>query len=324
MKITVTGGTGFIGSHVVEALALRGHEVTCLVRNPARTNELSGLPLRFVYGSLDSSRALTDLIDGQEAVVHVAGLTKAPSLQEYVRVNVGGTESLVSAIRGNGACLRRLVFFSSAEAMGPSPGGHPLTEDVSPQPFSAYGKSKIMAENCLDRLQGRVPITIVRPPAVYGPRDRDLAILFRLVSRGLLPVVIPSPAYSVVYVKNLAAGICLAIEQPRDGVRSFFFTDGPATSWSNFGGMIASALGRKPLKLRVPLFAVRAAAFAAGLLDSATGKTGILSRDKIREMGGFWVVSDERARRELGYRPLFSTEQGIAETARWYRNRGWL
>ncbi len=324
MKIAVTGATGFIGSHLVEALVGRGHEVTCLARNPERTAELSGLSVRFVYGSLDSPRALEDLVEGQEAVVHVAGITKAPNLQEYIRVNVGGTESLIAAIRGNGSDLRRLVFFSSAEAMGPSPRGLPLTEDVVPQPFSAYGKSKIMAENCLDTLRGRVPITIIRPPTVYGPRDRDLVILFRLVSRGLLPTVIPSPAYSVVYVKNLAQGICQAIERPQDGVRRYFFTDGPASSWLEFGGMIARTLGSNPLTLRVPKFALRAVAFAAGIFNAVTGKAGILSRDKIRELAGSWVVSDERARQELGYLPSFSTEQGITETVGWYRNRGWL
>jgi nucleoside-diphosphate-sugar epimerase len=324
MKIAVTGATGFIGSHLVEALVGRGHEVTCLARDPEKIRELSGLPVRFVHGSLDSPRALADLIDGQDAVVHVAGLTKAPSLQEYIRVNVGGTESLVSAIRGNCVHLRRFVFFSSSEAMGPSPGGLPLTEDVEPRPFSAYGKSKVMAERSLVNLERRVPVTIIRPPAVYGPRDRDFAIFFRMVSRGLQPVVSPSPAFSVVYVKNLVAGICLAIERPQDGVRSYFFTDGPASSWLDFGGMIAAALGRRPLKLRVPLFAMRAVAFAAGVAGALTGKAGILSRDKIREMGGSWVVSDERARRELGYLPAFSTQQGIAETAWWYRNKGWL
>ena len=157
MKIAVTGATGFIGSHLVEALVGRGHEVTCLARSPEKTSELSGLPLRFVYGSLDEPRALAGLVDDQEAVLHVAGLTKAPNLQEYVRVNVAGTENLLCAIRGNGAHLRRFLFFSSAEAMGPSPGGLPLTEEADPRPFSAYGKSKIMAEKCLDSLSGRLP-----------------------------------------------------------------------------------------------------------------------------------------------------------------------
>ncbi len=324
MKIAVTGATGFIGSHVVEALVARGHDVTCLARSPERTRELSRLPVRFVFGSLDSPRALAELVDDQEAVVHVAGLTKASSMQEYIRVNVGGTENLVSAIRGNGAHLRKLVFFSSAEAMGPSPSGRPLTEDVVPRPLSAYGKSKIMAEELLGSLRGRLPVTIIRPPAVYGPRDRDLAILFRMVARGLLPTVIPSPVYSVLYVKNLAQGICLAVERPQDDMCRYFFTDGPAASWTDFGGMIAHALDRRPVTLGVPQFALRVVAFAAGIFNAITGKAGILSQDKIRELGGSWVVSDERARRELGYLPSFSTAQGIAETVGWYRNRGWL
>lgn len=324
MKIAVTGATGFIGSHLVEALVGKGHEVTCLARSSERAQGLGGLPVRFVFGSLDSSHALACLVDGQEAVVHVAGLTKAPNLQEYVRVNVGGTENLVSVIRENGAHIRRFLFFSSSETMGPSPGGVAFTEEARPRPFSAYGKSKVMAEECLVGLSTHVPVTVVRPPGVYGPRDKDFAILFRLVSRGVQPVVSPSPVFSVVYVKNLAAGICCAIERPHEGMRSYFFTDGPATSWLDFGEMIAQALGRRTFKLRVPLLAVRGVAFIAGLLNSFTGKNGILSREKIQEMGGSWVVSDERARRELGYRPAFSTEQGIVETASWYRSQGWL
>jgi nucleoside-diphosphate-sugar epimerase len=324
MKIAVTGATGFIGSHLVEAFVGKGHEVTCLARSPEKAQDLSTLSVRFIYGTLDSRDALACLVDGQEAVVHVAGLTKAPSLREYIRVNVEGTENLVSVIRSNGTHVRRFVFFSSSETMGPSPGGLPLNEEAGLKPFSAYGKSKVMAEECLGNLSTHVPVTVVRPPAVYGPRDRDFAILFRLVSRGLQPVVSPSPVFSVVYVKNLVAGICSAIERPHEGLRSYFFTDGPASSWFDFGEMIARALGRRAMKLRVPLFTIQGVAFIAGLLNSLTGNTGILSSEKIREMGGSWVVSDERARRELDYLPAFSTEQGVSETARWYRSQGWL
>jgi nucleoside-diphosphate-sugar epimerase len=325
MKIGVTGATGFIGSHLVEELVCRGHEVTCLARTPDRTRGLSGLRVRFIYGSMDSPPALASLVDCQEAVVHVAGLTKAPTPEEYVRVNVGGTENLLSVIRDQGGCLRRFVYFSSAEAMGPSVRGRPLTEEESLHPFSAYGKSKLMAEQRLADLGQRIPVTIVRPPGVYGPRDRDFAILFRLVSRGLLPVVSPSPAFSVVYVKNLVAGICLAIERPQQiGLRSYFFTDGPAISWLDFGETVARALGKRPLKLKVPLTVVRAIAAVAGVFSALGGRSSILSRDKIHEMTGSWVFSDERARRELDYKPAFSTEQGVRETAAWYRAQGWL
>lgn len=323
MRIAITGATGFIGSHLVEALSARGHEVTCLARSPERARVLDGLPVRFVQGNLDSPDALARLVEGQETVIHIAGLTKAANLEEYTRVNVGGTERLLSAIRAAGSGLGRFVLFSSSETMGSSPGGMPLTEEIDQKPFSAYAKSKVMAEKCLDGLHGTFPVTVIRP-AVYGPRDRDFAILFRMVSRGLQPVVHPSPSFSVVYVKNLVAGICLALERPQKGLRSYFFTDGPAVSWLEFGCLIARALGKKPFQLKVPQVVIRAIARAAGLVTAVTGKSGILSRDKIEEMIGSWVVSDERARQELGYRPLYSTEQGVAETASWYRERGWL
>ncbi len=324
MRIAVTGATGFIGSHVVEALCARGHEVVCLARNPEKARVLDGLALRVVYGDLDSPEALASLVKGQDAVIHLAGLTKAPRLDEFVRVNVGGTERLIEAIRRSCPDLGRLVYFSSAETMGPSPGGSALTEDVAPKPFSAYAKSKVMAEKCLDGIRDKVAVTIVRPPAVYGPRDRDVAILFRLLSRGLQPVVSPTPVFSVIYVKNLAEGICKAIESPLRGARSYFFTDGAPWSWFDFGCLIARALGKKPLQLRIPLFVVRAIAHAAGFITTITGKSGILSREKIEEMIRSWVVSDARARTELGYSPRFSTEQGIAETATWYRQAGWI
>ncbi|HTP57346.1 MAG TPA: NAD-dependent epimerase/dehydratase family protein, partial [Spirochaetia bacterium] len=209
--------------------------------------------------------------------------------------------------------------------MGPSNHGRSLTEAEGFRPFSAYGKSKVMAEELLVGLGRSIPVTIVRPPAVYGPRDRDFAILFRLISRGFLPVVSPSPEFSVVYVKNLVAGICQAMERPQQvGLRSYFFTDGPAVSWLDFGETVARALGRRPLKLNVPLAVVRAIAAVTGVLSSITGKTSILSKDKIEEMTGSWIFSDQRARQELDYRPAFSTEQGVAETAAWYRTQGWL
>ncbi|HVO39542.1 MAG TPA: NAD-dependent epimerase/dehydratase family protein [Spirochaetia bacterium] len=324
MKIAITGGTGFIGSHIVEALAARGHEVTCLARNPEKEKIFAGLPVRFVHGTMDSTEALSRLVKRQDVVIHLAGLTKAGSFEEYVRANVGGTEKLLEAMRTSSPAPRQFVLFSSAEAMGPSPGGAPLTEDAEPKPFTAYGKSKMMAEQCAERVSGEIPVTIIRPPAVYGPRDKDVAILFRLLSRGFQPVVRPLPSFSVLYVKNLAAAICQVVEGVRAGVRSYFLTDGKPCSWLEFGCLIARALGKKTLRLVVPRAVIHAIAGAAGFLTAITGKSGILSKDKIEALIGSWVVSDERARRELGYSPTYSTEQGITETAEWYRESGWL
>jgi len=325
MRIAVTGATGFIGSHVAECLTAAGHEVTVLCRSPERLAWIRHLPVRVVYGDLERADALRELTTGQEAAVHAAGLTLATSRAEFLRVNVEGSVRLLSAALANSPRLRRFVYVSSQAAMGPSPPGASLEEDAPRKPISAYGESKSLAEDEIAAFADRVPVSIVRPPWVYGPRDRRTLDLFRLAARGIRLVVGARSRYSIVHVADLAQGIRLAAECALPGARAYFFTDGSDQTIEEIARIIAGAVGRRTVRVPVPAAAVAIVAAANELAGAIARKPPFIGWRKLGEVRNpCWAVSDRRAREELGYRQRFATERGMAETAAWYRAEGWL
>jgi nucleoside-diphosphate-sugar epimerase len=325
MRIAIAGATGFIGSTLAEHLAGAGHEVTCLARGPERLRWLEGLPVRVVFGDIADPATLPPFVEGQEVIVNAAGLTRARTPEELSRVNTAGALNLLAAARGGAPRLSRYLYLSSVEAMGPNPDSTPLGEDAAQRPFTSYGRSKSDAERALRELRGSVPLTIIRPPGVYGPRDRDFLAYFRIAARGLQPVFGLRNMTNVVYVKNLVQGMRLAIERPVGSCRAYFFTDGEAIAQTAFADLIAAALGRRTLRIAVPTFVARAVAAVSGAAGAVTGKAPLLNSENIAKYGQeFWVVSDERARGELGYRPAYTTAEGLRETAAWYRENGWL
>lgn len=325
MRIAVTGATGFIGSHLAEHLVAAGHEVTVLARSPERLAMLRHLPLRVVHGDLERDEALRALTAGQEAVVHAAGITRAVARADFLRVNVDGSVRLLEAALAHAPGLRRFVYLSSLSAMGPSRDGRPLDEDAPQRPISAYGTSKSLAERALARFADRVPITFIRPPWAYGPRDRETVAYFRLASRGLRPVVSPKKRVSMVHVANLVQGIRLAAESPHPGVRAYFFTDGEDWTIEQVTRMMADASGRRTVRVPVPIPAVALIAAANELAAAVTRRPALVGWRILGEAAHrCWLVSDRRAREELGYRPAIGTERGIAETAAWYRTEGWV
>ncbi len=325
MRIAVTGATGFIGSHLVEALRARGHEVTCLARGPERLKWIENLPVRVVYGDVSRPDTLPALVEGQDVLVHTAALTKASDLAGFLRVNVMGTENLMQAITRHNPGLRRFIFISSQEAMGPCPDCSPMGEEAVQAPISMYGKSKALAEQALFAFRHAVPMTVIRPPAVYGPRERDIYAYFRMAAHGIAPIAGNGITLNMVFVKNLVLGIALAAERGEGNYRSYFFTDGPAVSWGEFSDLLGEALDRRLMKIHVPPFILGMIAGVSGIYSTLTHKAVLLSRDKIEAMKHeFWLVSDRRARSELGYSPAYSTRDGLRETAEWYKTQGWL
>ena len=209
--------------------------------------------------------------------------------------------------------------------MGPSPAGGALDEDAPRRPISLYGESKALAEDELARFADRVPITFVRPPWVYGPRDKHTLSYFTLAAHGVRLVVGPRSRYSIVHAADLAQGIRLAAESTVPGARAYFFTDGEGRTIEELSQVIADATGRRTVRLPVPVAAVAVVAAANELAGAIVGRPPFIGWRKLGEVRNpCWVVSDRRAREELGYRPARSTERGMAETAAWYRAEGWL
>ena len=182
-----------------------------------------------------------------------------------------------------------------------------------------------MAEARLRDCCGPLPVTVIRPPAVYGPRDRDVLAFFRLVRGGLAPVLTGERRISVVFVENLVQGIALAAEKSPGKWNAYSFTDGGQPSWAGLLDSMAKAQGARPLRVRVPLAAAALATGASECWSALLGRPALLSWDKLAEMRPHYnLVSDERARVELGYRPEVSTDRGIEQTVTWYREQGWL
>jgi dihydroflavonol-4-reductase len=329
MKIAITGGTGFVGSHVVELLLGRGDEVNCLVlpsEGRLWLEPYSGdKRLRFFEGSVTDRASLGSFVEGCDAIVNVAGLTRAKTEEQFVAVNAGGAVNLVEAALALPDGPRHIVSMSSLAASGPCPDGRCLDEDEPQRPLTPYGRSKVALENALRAYEGRMNCTFIRAPGVYGPRDRDFLQYYKLVMRGLRLIAGPRNVTSLVYVKTLARAIVSCVLNPAAYGEAFFIADEGEYDWDDISAMIERALGKKTRRVAVPGWAVAVVAFFAEAAKPFTKRPPLLGKHKLLEMRQpRWVVSTDKARRLLGFEPLASTAEALAETGRWYLANGWI
>lgn len=322
MRAMVTGGAGFVGSHLIEALVARGDEVVCVERTGAQPGWIDGLPITFADAGLDEPGALDRLMDGADVVFHLAALTAART-ERYYAVNTEGTANLVRA-----AARRprppRVILMSSLAAAGPCRNGDLLSARTVPYPLSHYGQSKLLAEAVVRSYENVVPHTILRFPPIYGPRDRDVLIMFRLVRRGLaLTVGSWDRELSLIYVADAVRALLAAALQGTD--RTFTVAHPEPVTWRRFAETVGGALGRDPSLLALPRPVAVAVAVAAEAAAAVSGRASILNRQKVREMTQRrWVCETATAARTLQWEPRFTIERGVMATARWYRKEGWL
>ncbi len=324
MKTLIAGATGFVGSRLTELLVERGAEATCLVRKTSDLRWIEHLPVRRVVGELSQPETLQAAMEGQERVFHLAAVLKAPSPQAFDAVNRQGTVHAMQAWTQYGDPSGRFVYCSSIAAAGPTKRGHRINETHPPSPISDYGKTKLAGEEAVRELAGeRFSYAIVRPPAVYGPRDTDIRIFFRLIRKGAAPRLGGGERQiDILYVDDLAEALILASESPEAHRQTYFVNDGGAHTWESMSEGIASALGVRPLKLPIPMALAGLAARASELL--AGGKTPAFNRQKLNEMKQeAWICDASKARRELGFEPKIDAETGFERTARWYEEHGW-
>ncbi len=325
MRIALTGGAGFVGSHVAEELVGRGYDVNCLLLPGERKTWIEGLPLRLFTGSITDRTSLAPFLEGCTAIVHVAGLTRARSEDEFMAVNAQGSVNLVEAALALSDGPRQIIAMSSLAAAGPAPEGRCLDEDDPIRPLTPYGRSKAELERRLRLYEGTITSTFIRAPGVYGPRDRDFLQYFRLIRRGFRIVTGGRSVMSILYVKTLARALVDCIRNPAAYGQVFYIADRGEYDWDELSEMMESALGARTLRIAVPDWAAAAAAAVCDAVSPFMRRPPLLNRHKITEMRQKrWVVSTAKAERLLGFAPSISTAAAMAETALWYRENNWI
>jgi len=318
MKVLVTGANGFIGSHLCERLAGDGYEVRAMVRRTSNRQWLAGLPLELCFADLEDEGSLRAAVEGVEVVFHSAAVVRTKQGRDFLRVNYEGTRRLAEA--GVRAGVRRMVLFSSLAAVGPMPRGAVVSGEREPEPVSDYGRAKLAAERALMELKEKMEVVILRFPAVYGPRDRDGLLLWRMFQQGFVPVL--GGTFSLVYVRDAVKAAVLAGTKPVVSGACYSITDGGCYSYPMLAQVWQEVTGRRVVCLRVPKFFVSLAARANNWLAR---EGTIFNPDKVRELcQENWVCFDERVGKELGFSPDYDLKQGVKETLNWYREKGWL
>jgi nucleoside-diphosphate-sugar epimerase len=322
----VTGGTGFIGSHTVEHLLQKGFSVRCLVR---RFREglgwLEGLPVDVKRVSLFDVDALKEAARDAEYIFHVAGVTKARRHREFFEGNVTTTRNLLEAASGSPR-LKKFCLISSLTAVGPSPDGTPLDESAPARPVTSYGISKLQAETLCQLHSKNIPIVIIRPPAVYGPRDRDVLELFHWLKRGIKPILgDPRKTVSIIYATDLAQAIVGAAVSEKTTGETYFVSDGAVYRYSDIIERLAKMIGRRTFTLRAPAPLVYAVAGLTELLSAFSSKPPLLNLDKARDLiQPHWVCNPRKIEEHIGFKSSVSHTEGLQRTFEWYKEYGWI
>jgi nucleoside-diphosphate-sugar epimerase len=322
MRAFVTGGTGFVGSHLVEELLRRGTDVRALVRSTPKW--LDGLPVEVLPGGLDDTVALEKALRDVDAVFHVGGLTRAPAEADLFEANVEATRRLLDAAAGAG--VPRVLVTSSQAAAGPSAGA-PLDESAPMRPLSAYGRSKAAMEEMVRAHDIADRTVIVRPPSVYGPREADIHTIIRTADRQrIFPVVGDpgAPALALVHIDDLVRGMADAAESDAAAGGTFFLTGERDYAWDELHRALERALGHRVLRVPVPgALVVPAGALAEGA-GRLFGRYPPINREKARELRAEWRASSARAADTFGFEPTVGLDAGMRDTVQWYRKHGWL
>jgi nucleoside-diphosphate-sugar epimerase len=334
VKALITGASGFIGTHLATSLVGEGHEVRCLVRRSSQTEQLSALGSELVYGDVTDADSVTAAVRGVDVVFHLAGLIKALTYEDLLRVNEQGTRHVAQA------CAERgqppvMVLVSSLAAAGPSSSDRPRLESDPAEPVSNYGRSKRAGELAALAFADRMPLTIVRPPVVFGEGDLSMLSMFRpikMLGLHLVPGFTERRA-SMIHAADLVDGLIRAAElgerivpgQAADSAHGYYFLAAERSpTFAEWGQLIARSLGCRRLRVvRAP----EALGWGLAGLNEAWARIRrrphIFNLDKLREAtAGSWECRADRAREQLGFSVAANLEKRFAQTARWYRRHG--
>lgn len=323
MKALLTGGTGFIGSHLAELLLDKSAEIFALVRDPHNLKWLKGLNIHLLEGDLLSIPSLPSDID---YVFHVAGLTNSSDVADYYTVNQQGTASLFKFLHDQKILPKKIICLSSLAAVGPSFDGKPVQESDVPHPITPYGKSKLMGEAEALKFKEVYPLVILRAPAVFGPRDKDFLQYFKWIKRGALPAIGSKQRYmSLCYVKDLIRAFYLCSQKELESGEIFNIGDQNPCSYDEFGEFAGQAMGKKLKKVKIPIPVGYLVALIADIAGRINKKPSILNLGKFKQLRQrAWIADMKKAKEKLSFQPQYSLQDAIQETLNWYLKHNWL
>ncbi len=313
-SVLLTGATGFLGSHIAEALVASGHRVRCTVRNTSDTRWIDSLEVELVELDLGATAGLEPSLADVETVIHCGGLTRARSEAEFMSVNAAGTERLVRAAASSG--VERFVLISSLAARGP---------DGMDGPISPYGRSKAAGERSLAEHGGNMKSVTIRPGGVYGPRDSDLLPLFDLARRGWIVVPRSEAPLQPVYVGDVVSAVVAAIDSDPSETPLPVAAES-RHGWPAMAQALSLAVGRRGRVIRLPAGVFWTAGLLSEFGAKITRSHPSLDRRRARDISVHaWTCDLDQTQRALpGWSPTVSIEEGLNRTAAWYRDHGWL
>lgn len=330
-KILITGASGFIGSFIVEEALKRDMEVWAAVRKTTNRKYLQDPRIIFIELDFSSKEQLKQSMQGHrwDYVVHAAGATKCLKESDFFKINTVGTRNFADTFIELGIVPDKFIFISSLSAYGAVREQIPyteITEADTPQPNTAYGKSKIEAEQYLDTLNTQMDIVTLRPTGVYGPREKDYFLMADSIRKHVDFCVGYKPQeITFVYVQDLVEAVFLAIEQGKSG-RKYFISDGQVYKSTDFSNLIHQELGNNfMLRIKAPVWFLRLVCICGEIIAQATGKMSALNKDKFNILKQRnWRCDIQPAIDELGYKPQFDLKTGVHLSIEWYKQEGWL
>jgi len=325
-KVLITGASGFLGFHMINAAIENELDVYAAVRSKSNIQHLKELPVQFVELNFADTEGLNAVFTKNDFdyVIHAAGTTKANTQKEYDLVNDSYTQNLAQAAAKNKEQVKRFVFISSLAATGPIKSNEgKIKEDKDPNPVTAYGKSKLSAEKNLEKVD--LPTTILRPTAIYGPREKDIFLINQYLSKGFEPYIGRAPQkLSFVYGKDVAdLAVKVLTNQHANGI--YNITDGNEYSRYDYANIMKQLLGKKTVKLHLPVSVVKALLFAVEKFSRSMNKVPAVSNEKLNElMAENWICDIKKAEEELNYQPAYDLEKGLAASIEWYKKNSWM
>ncbi len=320
--IAITGGTGFVGSHLVDCLCAAGIRPRVLVRRPDDPRWIADAPVEMIEGSLEDIDALGRLVDGAGSVFHIAGVLRAASEKDFDEGNRQGTQNLVRAV-GRNAASARLIHVSSLAAVGPSPEPEGVGPEAEAAPVSWYGKSKLAAEGEIRAGAGDGWWTIIRPPAIYGPRDSDIFEFFRMADRGVVAFPGGERWLTVSYVGDVVRAILAAAAGNAGAV--FHIGEPEPVRLDDMISILSEAGGVRSKVVKLPPWLVAGAGSIGSLLQRLGWRRLPLTQDKCRDLlASHWTARTADSLQALGIASQTLFAPGCRETWQWYREQGWL